>query len=565
VKSLEDFKAQCDIVKVVSHYIVLEKAGSSYKGLCPFHEEKTPSFYVNPTKGFFHCFGCGASGDVIEFVKKIENISFQEAVQKVADMCNIDSPLIYSDKEFSEYTQFMEQLVKSYAEVLFSSKGKAALDYLVKDRKLDIEILKKFEIGYAPKNSNVVISVAAKTGFDIANLLNYGLISRNVNGSIYEFFRDRIIFPIKNNSAKIVALGGRVIGEGDPKYINSSENKYFSKSKILYLFDRAKAHIKENDFTVICEGYMDAISFHRNGFENACAVLGVGLTQVHLESIKSLTKNVLLVLDSDKAGMNAMEKLSKTLSKYDLNVKVLTFTDAKDPDEYFRMHDKKEFKAFLSNAVNYWDFYVRMILGDTSDVSKAIKRFADATKWIDSSILRTNLVRIVSKNLMIEEKSLLYELKVESERKSNNNPQMDVKISRMNFEDWIVYLLFVNEDIRNKILKNVNSDYLSGFSRKIFNFVSEGRIYPQQILELLDANEGQRFFKIVTKDVKIDNFDTALKVVIEKINERKIRSDISKLEEEMKSTKDPERQRNLQKKMLSLYAVLKGKRGDVNG
>ncbi len=565
MKSLEDFKAQCDIVKVVSHYIVLEKAGSSYKGLCPFHEEKTPSFYVNPTKGFFHCFGCGASGDVIEFVKKIENISFQEAVQKVADMCNIDSPLIYSDKEFSEYTQFMEQLVKSYAEVLFSSKGKAALDYLVKDRKLDIEILKKFEIGYAPKNSNVVISVAAKTGFDIANLLNYGLISRNVNGSIYEFFRDRIIFPIKNNSAKIVALGGRVIGEGDPKYINSSENKYFSKSKILYLFDRAKAHIKENDFTVICEGYMDAISFHRNGFENACAVLGVGLTQVHLESIKSLTKNVLLVLDSDKAGMNAMEKLSKTLSKYDLNVKVLTFTDAKDPDEYFRMHDKKEFKAFLSNAVNYWDFYVRMILGDTSDVSKAIKRFADATKWIDSSILRTNLVRIVSKNLMIEEKSLLYELKVESERKSNNNPQMDVKISRMNFEDWIVYLLFVNEDIRNKILKNVNSDYLSGFSRKIFNFVSEGRIYPQQILELLDANEGQRFFKIVTKDVKIDNFDTALKVVIEKINERKIRSDISKLEEEMKSTKDPERQRNLQKKMLSLYAVLKGKRGDVNG
>lgn len=565
MKSLEDFKAQCDIVKVVSHYVVLEKAGSSYRGLCPFHDEKTPSFYVNPAKGFFHCFGCGASGDVIEFVKKIENISFQEAVQKVAEICDIDSPLIYSDDEFSKYTRFMEKLVNSYAEVLFSSKGKEALSYLLEGRKLDVETLKKFEIGYAPRNSNIVASVAAKANFDVANLLKYGLISRNVNGTIYEFFRDRIIFPIKNHSGKIVALGGRVLGDGEPKYINSSENKYFSKSNTLYLFDKAKTHIKENDFAIICEGYMDAIAFHRNGFENACAVLGVGLTEKHLESIRSLTKNLLLVLDSDKAGLNAMEKLSKTLSKYDLNVKVLTFVDAKDPDEYFRIHDKKEFKNFLLSAVNYWDFYVRMIVGDTSDLSKSIKRFADATKWIDSAILRANLVRILSKNLMVGEKELLYELKMNSEIRSNNNAEIDVKISRMNFEDWIVYLLFVNENVRDKILKNVDPDYLSEFSKKIFNFVSQGHTQPQQILGLLDMNEGQRFFKIVTKDVKISNFDEPVKAVIAKVNERKIRADISKLEEEMKSTKDPEKQRVLQKKMLSLYAVLKGKRGDLNG
>lgn len=187
MKSLEDFKAQCDIVKVVSHYVALEKAGSSYKGLCPFHEEKTPSFYVNPVKGFFHCFGCGASGDVIEFVKKIENVSFSEAVQKVADICNIDSPLISSDGELSKYSSFMEKLVKSYAELLFSSNGKAALSYLVKDRKLDVETLKKFEIGYAPKNSNIVNFVASKVGFDVANLLKYGLVSRSTNGTIYEF------------------------------------------------------------------------------------------------------------------------------------------------------------------------------------------------------------------------------------------------------------------------------------------------------------------------------------------------------------------------------------------
>lgn len=565
MKSLEEFKSQCDIIKVVSHYVVLEKAGSSYKGLCPFHEEKTPSFYVNPVKGFFHCFGCGASGDVIEFVKKIENISFSEAVQKVADICNVDSPLVSSDTEFSKYTQFMGKLVNAYSEMLFSLKGKEALNYLMKDRKLDVETLKKFEIGYAPKNSNIVTSVASKSNFDIPNLLKYGLISRGANGSIYEFFRDRIIFPIKNNSGRIVALGGRVLGEGDPKYINSSENKYFSKSKTLYLFDKAKAQIKENDFAIICEGYMDAIAFHRNGFENACAVLGVGLTQVHLENIKSLTKNLLLVLDSDKAGLNAMEKLSQTLSKYDFNVKVLTFTDAKDPDEYFRVHDKKEFKTFLLNSTNYWDFYVRMILGDTSDVSKAIKRFADATKWVDSTILRTDLVRILSKNLMIEEKELLYELKIESEEKSNNKAETNVKISRMNFEDWVIYLLFSNENVRNEILKNVNPNYLSEFPRKIFSLVAEGHVYPQEILQLLSANEGQRFFKIVTKDVKIENFDEALKILIKKIDERKIRSDISKLEEEMKSTKDPEKQRTIQRKMLSLYAVLKGKRGDLNG
>ncbi|BBJ28809.1 DNA primase [Athalassotoga saccharophila] len=562
MKSLEEFKSQCDIVKVVSHYVVLEKAGSNYRGLCPFHEEKTPSFYVNAEKGFFHCFGCGASGDVIEFVKKIENLSFGEAVQKVADLCGIESPLTGKDDEFSKYVKFTQMLSKTYTDMIFSPIGKNALSYLLNERKMSMEDLKEFEIGYAPPNSTVTISVAKKVGFEEQKLFSYGFLSRGKNGSTYEFFRDRIIFPIKNSSGKIVAFGGRAIGNVEPKYLNSPENRYFSKSKVLYLFDRAKEKMKSFDFAIICEGYMDAIAFHKNGFVNSVAVLGVNLTENHIESIKNFTKNLLLVLDSDRAGVNAMEKLSKVLSKYDLNVKVLTFTDAKDPDEYFRVHNRDDFKKTLDGALDYWEFYVRSIIGNTVDLPKAVKKFADATKWIESPILKNTLSRIAAKTLMIDEKEMMYEMKTIY---SNNLTPEKVKIERMSFEDSIVYLLFAGDEVRSRLISEIEDNYLSNFTKKIFDLVKDGHTSPQEIIKMLDENESKRFFKIITYDPKIQNMDEAVNMIIVRLRERKIKSEIAKLESEMKSTEDSQKKKILQNKMLSLYAVLKGKRGDIDG
>ncbi len=562
MKNLEEFKSQCDIVKVVSHYVLLEKAGSNYRGLCPFHEEKTPSFYVNVEKGFFHCFGCGASGDVIEFVKKIENLSFGEAVQRVADLCGIESPLTGKDDEFSKYVKFTQMLSKTYVDMLFSSNGKNALSYLLNERKMSVEDLKRFEIGYAPPNSTVVISAAKKAGFEEQKLFSYGFLSRGRNGSTYEFFRDRIIFPIKNSNGKIIAFGGRTIGNAEPKYLNSPENRYFSKSKVLYLFDKAKESIKNFDFAIICEGYMDAIAFHKNGFVNSVAALGVNLTENHIESIRGLTKNLLLVLDSDRAGVNAMEKLSKILSKYDLNVKVLTFNDAKDPDEYFRIHNRDDFKETLGGTLDYWEFYVRSIIGKVADLPTAVKKFSDATRWVESPVLKTTLSRIAAKTLMIDEKEMMYEMKI---TRSNNLTFEKVKIEQMNFEDSIVYLLFAGDEIRSRLISEIEGAYLSGFTKKIFDLVKEGHTSPQEIIKTLDENESKRFFKIITYDPKIQNVDEAVKMVILRLRERKIKSEIAKLESEMKRTEDSQKKKILQNKMLSLYAVLKGKRGDIDG
>ncbi len=557
-KDLEDFKSQCDIVNVVSHYVVLEKAGSSYRGLCPFHDEKTPSFYVNPQKGFFHCFGCGASGDVIEFVKKIENLTFVEAVEKVSELCGIDSPLISSDSEFSRYVLLMEKIAKSYHEMLFEQK--TALLYLLNERGLDRENIKKLELGYAPINSDIISSNASKMNMNTEYLLKYGLASRGSDGRIHEFFRDRIIFPIKNPSGKIVAFGGRVIDTGEPKYMNSAENKYFSKSKILYLFDRAKKKIKEVNFAIVCEGYMDAIAFHKNGFENACAVLGVNLTKDHIKLIKELTKNLLLVLDSDRAGISAMEKLGKVLVNEDLNVKVLTFSDAKDPDEYFKVHDRMSFEEVIKNSLDYWDFYVRMAMGETVDKLKAVRRFAESVKWVDSAILKAELIQRVSKILMIDEKEIMYELGTSSlENNSNNKSSMNVKTRRLDFDDYIIYMLFLNENVKLNVTEKIDSSYLSPFAKKIFEMVSDKNYSPQEVLKNLNKEEGEKFFQIITSDLNIDDVDTTLKVAMNKIKGRKIRSDLSMLEMEMMSTKDPERKIALKKKIMSLYAMLKGK------
>ena len=561
-KEFEDFKSQCDIVSVVSHYVVLEKAGSSYRGLCPFHDEKTPSFYVNPQKGFFHCFGCGASGDVIEFVKKIENLSFQEAVQKVAELSGIESPLFSLNDESSKYFTLMENVAKSYQKILFSKKE--ALSYLIQKRGFSEEEIKRFEIGYAPVNSTVISSSALKMKIENEYLMKYGLVGRNANGRIYEFFNDRIMFPIRNQSGKIVAFGGRIIGDGEPKYLNSSENNYFSKSKVLYLFDRAKKKIKEANFAIICEGYMDAIAFHKNGFENACAILGVNLTHDHLKMIKGLTKNMLLILDSDRAGITAMERFGSTLAGEDMNVKVLTFEDVKDPDEFFRVHKSGEFNGFAKNANEYWDFYVRTALGDTSDKFKAIRRFSESIKWMNSPALKTSIIQKAAKLLMMNEKDIMYELRYPDDL-SNNRTIHNVKIEQMDFEDHLIYIMFLNENLKIKVLEKIEPLYLSGFAKKIFDLVSKGESSPQEILKVLPKEEGERFFRIITSDLKIDDFDETLRVAADKIKEREIRSDLSKLEKELILTEDPQKRMVMKKKMISLYAILKGKRGGSNG
>ncbi len=560
-KELDDFKSKCDIAKVVSHYVSLEKAGSNYRGLCPFHEEKTPSFYVNPEKGFFHCFGCGAGGDVIEFVKKIENISFIEAVQRVAEICGIDPPAMSNDAFYSKYILLMESVSKAYNDVLLSARGKRAWNYLTKSRGLDKKDVEKFDLGYAPIDSDVVVHEAQKLKIDVETLIKNGLIVRSRNGRLREFFQDRLIFPIRNSSGKVIAFGGRALGEGIPKYVNSSENKYFSKSRVLYLFNLARYKVKEAGFVMLCEGYMDAIAFHRNGFENACAVLGTGLTKFHLNTLKRVTDNLLLVLDSDSAGMLAMERAAKVLADEGFNVKVLTFDSAKDPDEFFSTHGKEEFKKIINGAVDYWDFYVQRVLGEIGDPTKAVYRFKRATSWIASPILKRHLISKVSKILMVDEKDIMYNLQTTQMDKSSYGG----KSIRMTLDDYIVYLLFLNEEMRSKIIIHLESNVLSPFAKKALEIVKSGVIQPQDAMKLMTRENGERFFQIFTRDDSDLDAERIFEVCISKLEERKMKHQIEVLEREMISTPDRERKAKLIKKAMELRSLLKKKGGASNG
>ncbi len=560
-KELDDFKSKCDIAKVVSHYISLEKTGSNYRGLCPFHEEKTPSFYVNPKKSFFHCFGCGAGGDVIEFVKKIENISFIEAVQRVAEICEIDPPTMSKDVFYSKYVSLMEEVSKTYKDVLFSIRGKRAWNYLTKSRGLVKEDVEKFGLGYAPINSDVVVSTARRLKIDSEMLIKNGLLVRTRNGRLREFFQDRLIFSIKSSSGRVIAFGGRALGEGSPKYVNSPENKYFSKSRVLYLFNLARYKIKETDFAVLCEGYMDAIAFHKNGLENACAILGTGLTKFHLNALKKVTDNLLLVLDSDNAGMLAMERAAKVLADEGFNVKVLIFGSAKDPDDFFSIHGKGEFEKAIGNAVDYWDFYVQRVLGEIGDPMKAVYRFKEATSWIASPILKRHLVSKVSKILMIDEKDIMYDLQTNKSDKISYNSE-DI---RMTLDDYVVYLLFLNEEMRSRIVNFIDPDVITPFAKKALEIINSGVTQPQDAMKLMTRENGERFFQIFTRNDSNLNAERIFELCVSKLKERKMKHQIEILEREMVSTSNREQKAKLIKKAMELRSLLKKKGGASNG
>jgi len=380
---------------------------------------------------------------------------------------------------------------------------------------------------------------------------------------LHEFFQDRLIFPIKNSSGKVIAFGGRTLSKRIPKYVNSSENKYFSKSKVLYLFNMARYKAKEAGFAILCEGYMDAIAFHRNGFGNACAVLGTGLTKFHLKILKRVTDNLLLVLDSDSAGMSAMERSARVLADEGFSVKVLIFDNAKDPDEFFSTHSKDEFKKVIGKALDYWDFYVQRVLGKTGDPIKAVYRFKKSTSWITSPILKRHLVSKVSKILMVDEKDIMYNLQTTQMEKVPRGSK-DVRMMLDNYDDYVVYLLFLNEKMREKITTHLDPAVLSPFAKEALKIVESGVTQPQDAMKLMTKENGEKLFQIFTHDDSNLDAERIFKLCVLKLEERKMKHQIESLEREMISTPEREQKAKLIKKAMEIRSILKKRGGALN-
>lgn len=358
VNIADEIKSRCNIVDVIGRVVPLKKSGSNYKGVCPFHNEKTPSFVVSETKQIFTCFGCGATGDVIAFIKRYYNLDFKGAAEMLAKEYGISLEGAFrSSKDKEELYEINRQAARYFYKAMRTGVN-PAYQYM-KNRGISEDILNKFGIGYADESWDSLYKHLASMGFSKEKLMGLGLISRSKD-KYFDKFRGRVIFPIWNTSGKVIGFGGRILGDGEPKYLNSQESNVFQKKNNLYGLNLTGKDIRNEDCIVLVEGYMDVISLYQHGIRNVSASLGTALTENQARLIKRYTKNVILSYDADQAGQNAALRGLDILYGENCRAKVLKVTDGKDPDEFIKKQGKSEFKKLMEKAVPYGDFKLGM-------------------------------------------------------------------------------------------------------------------------------------------------------------------------------------------------------------
>ncbi len=436
-------KQQADIVRVVGEYVRLKKTGKDFSGLCPFHQEKTPSFTVSPIKQIFYCFGCGKGGDVYNFVMDMEKCEFLEAVKVVAEKCGIAIP---RQKERSpeerKENQQRSVLVEMHREAQTflvkqlegTLEGKAARAYL-EDRGLDKDAIAGFGIGYAPSGGDALLR-HLKPKYNDKLLVDSGLVSRDQSaGRLFDRFRRRITFPISNESGKIVAFGARALGDDMPKYLNSPETPIYSKSNVLYHMDRAKEALRRQDFAILVEGYMDAIAVARAGISNVVASCGTSLAEPQIKLLGRFTRRVIVNYDPDTAGQAATERSLSLLLEHDFEVRVLALppigNKKADPDLFIRERGKDEYLKLLKEAPPYVDYLIararQMDLTTAEGKQRALNFLLPYIQKIPSGILRSEWATRVAQQLRIDEPLLRSALtKAAKERRSEIKTQPEL-------------------------------------------------------------------------------------------------------------------------------------------
>ncbi|MBR2489920.1 MAG: DNA primase [Ruminiclostridium sp.] len=391
---LDELVARSDIVDVVSDYVALTPKGGSYWGLCPFHGEKTASFHVLPDRQLYHCFGCGKGGGVISFVMELENLPYVDAVRLLAKRAGMEFPERDMDessrRKRARLLALNKEAARYFHSQLHSPVGREGLDYL-RRRGLSKGIMTRFGLGFAPESWDSLIKAMAQKGFDKRDLLDAGLAVSNQKGSIYDRFRNRVMFPIIDLRGDVIGFGGRVLGDATPKYLNSPDSPVFNKSRNLFALNLAKT--TKLGRIVLTEGYMDTISLYQAGFDCAVASLGTALTADHAKLLSRFTKEVVICYDSDTAGVQAANRAIPLLEKTGLKVRVLRVTGAKDPDEFIRKFGPDAFSRLLDQSENYVEYNLRQIqskydLSDPVQKTEFAREAAGMLAGLDSPVER---------------------------------------------------------------------------------------------------------------------------------------------------------------------------------
>lgn len=348
---LDELTARTDIVELVSHYVSLKRQGANYFGLCPFHNEKSPSFSVSPDKQIYHCFGCGAGGGVINFVMRAEGLEFRDAVQFLADRCGLKVPQDKADPRAARRRErllaLMRDTARFYYDTLWMPEYTPMQRYFA-GRGLTRKTMNRFGLGYAPDSFHATMDAMQKKGYTKEELVDAGLAVRSEKGAIYDKFRGRVMFPIIDVRGQVIAFGGRVMDDSKPKYLNSPDTRIFHKGRNLFALNLAKKTHK--DYFILAEGYMDVIALHQAGFDSAVASLGTALTDEQARLIARYTKKVIISYDADGAGQAAAQRAIDILKKADLQVNVLRIPGAKDPDEFIKAKGAEAFRRLIEHS-----------------------------------------------------------------------------------------------------------------------------------------------------------------------------------------------------------------------
>ncbi|MBZ5513435.1 MAG: DNA primase [Acidobacteriia bacterium] len=424
MSQVDEVRAAADIVKIVGDYVKLRKAGANFVGLCPFHQEKTPSFAVHPTKQIFHCFGCGVGGDVFKFVMLIDSLSFPEALRRVAEKAGVrlreavhDEASDASARERAALHKIHEVAAKFYASQLgATAEGRAARAYLA-DRGLSDETVGRFLLGYAPSDGQALTRRLLDSGFETAMLEKSGLVLRDSEGlRHFDRFRRRIIFPIARESGKTVAFGGRALGDDQPKYLNSPETAIYTKSRVLYNLDRAGPTIRKLDYAILVEGYMDCIAVASAGIENVVASCGTSLTESQVRLLGRYSRRVVVNYDPDSAGVAATERSLSLLLEEGFEAKVLALPGGLDPDSFIRRQGANSYRELLAAAPTYLD-YLTERAASAHDLSRPEGKVAAANAVmpylvrVPNAMLRAELANRLAERLRLDDRLLREELR----------------------------------------------------------------------------------------------------------------------------------------------------------
>ncbi len=438
----EEIRDSADIVEVVSDYVKLKRSGSGFTGLCPFHNEKTPSFHVTPNLGIYKCFGCGAGGDVFNFVMEMEGVGFTEALRTLAERFNVDLPQ-EQPTEPDETYQIKEGIyhaLKSagmffYKSLVETDEGQKALNYL-KNRGFTSETIKKYGLGYAPGSGQSFLNWALKQGLDEAYLHEAGLVKMSQDGQrTYDTYRERVMFPIFNPSGKVIAFGGRILKKSDkaPKYINSPQTKVYNKSESLYGIQVAKNEIRKEKEAILVEGYTDVLALHQAGLRNAIATSGTALTAEQMRVLHRYGDTLLFIYDSDNAGQAAMLRGINIALEEGLGVRVLKLPEGDDPDSFVKQFGKEGFLSFKKEHAK--DFVSHMVdaailSGEWDDPvtqKRAISRILTSISSIPDAVSRDTYVQMLSRLSKVGDRALYEELGIISGQKNRQEKRREMR------------------------------------------------------------------------------------------------------------------------------------------